>query len=518
MKKKYAVLFYLFSLLFINAQTGNKIIVKLKDSSHGELNRANKVSGINRLFSSSKAEKIVLSEKDHNTIYTVEFPEHSDLKKIIEEYYKTGEIEYAEPDYIYTTQVQSATVHPNDPYYKYQWGLHNDGSISTAINNYPSKIGADINMEKAWEIEKGSDSIIVAIIDTGLNVNHPELKNRFWSNIGKNFIENQNPNDLSSTNDHATNIAGIIAANANDGMGFAGIDWNCKLMILKTLDNDGSGYTTAIANAIHYAVDNGARVINLSLGSRNYSQLMSTAIEKAIKNNVVVVAAMGNENSIQENYPAAYPGVIAVGSINAESNRSNPFFRTSNTGSNYGNHISVVAPGDVICSIHDNSIFNLNNCLSGTSQATPHVVGLASLLLAQDSRRTPADIKAIIEKTADDQMGNPLEDTPGWDKYYGYGRINAYRALSEKIIDENNDLNKKSVKIYPNPAKYKFTCDFPSNTTQVTIFTNLGQIIQSKTINGLTSDSFYISQPGIYFIHFQLDDGKKISKKISIIK
>jgi thermitase len=518
MKRIYFALFFLLFLIFIEGQTVNKIIIKLKVSSHGELSHANKVSKINKLFSSSKTEKIVLSEKDNTTIYTVEFPENADIKKIIDEYYKTGEIEYAEPNYIYTTQVQSTFTRPNDPYYNYQWGLHNDGTISAAIKNYPSKIGADINMEKAWEIQKGSDSIIVAIIDTGLNVNHPELKSRFWTHIGKNFIENQNPKDLSSTNDHATNVAGIIGASANNGIGFTGIDWNCKLMILKALDNDGSGYTTSIANAIHYAVDNGARVINLSLGSRNYSQSMSLAIEKALKNNVVVVAAMGNENSMTANYPAAYTGVIAVGAINAESNRSNPFYRTWNTGSNYGNHISVVAPGDVICSIYDNASFNQNNCLSGTSQAAPHVTGLASLLLAQDPHRTPADIKAIIEKTADDQMGNPLEDTPGWDKYYGFGRINAYRALSEKYIGKNIDLNERTIKIYPNPARQNFICDFPLNTKQITIFSNVGQIIQSKNINGLISDSFHISEPGIYFIHFRLENGKKISKKISIIK
>jgi len=521
MKNSYFVLFFILSLLYIKGQTPTKIIVKLKDKSNGEISQAKRISKINKLFSSNKIEKIILSEKDNSSIYTVEFSSETNIQKIIDEYYKTGEIEYAEPDYIYKTQVhqiKQAVISPNDPNYRYQWGLNNDGFISTALRNFHSKNGVDINIEKAWEIETGSDSIIVAIIDTGLNINHPEIKDRLWIKKGKNFIKNEDSNDLSSKNDHAINVAGIIGAHANNKLSYTGIDWNCKLMILKTLDNNGEGYNTDISEAIHYAVDNGARVINLSLGGHENSILMSKAIEKALKNNVVVVAAMGNDNNEKINYPAAYPGVIAVGAINAESNRSNPFYNVLLSGSNYGKYISVVAPGDVIFGLVNNDLLNVVYYMSGTSQATPHVSGLASLLLAQNSKRTPSEIKSIIEKTADDQMGDPSEDTPGWDKYYGYGRINAYRALSSNIKNEDNESNKNKINVYPNPARQSFSCDFPINTKQITIFNELGQVVISKKINGLINENFYIPHPGIYYLHFKLENGKKINKKIIIIK
>jgi subtilisin family serine protease len=229
---------------------------------------------------------------------------------------------------------------------------------------------------------------------------------------------------------HGTNVSGIIGANGNNATGYAGVDWNCKLMNLKALNSNNFGYYSWWADAIYYAVDNGAKIINMSLSGTGYSSTLQNAINYALSQNVTVVAAMSNENSSTVNYPAGFPGVIAVGSTDPNDTRSNPFFWSATSGSNYGSHISVVAPGNYIFGLNYQSNTNYDYYYGGTSQATPHVTGLAALLLAGNASLKPDQIKTIIEITAEDRVGNSNEDSPGWDQYYGYGRINAFKALS----------------------------------------------------------------------------------------
>jgi thermitase len=387
--------------------------------------------GMRRLFTGRSGQNI----------YVARFPEGTAMEDVISAYYATGEIEYAELDHMGTVGgVQAMT--PNDQYYSRQWGLKNDGSFSlmTAV------AGADVEMENAWDIETGDTNIIVAIIDTGNKLDHSEFTGRIWYNFKetKNGIDDDNNgliddirgwdfayNDNNPTDDngHGTNVTGIIGANGFNLDGYAGVDLNCKLMSLKALDGSSFGQYTWFAEAIYYAVDNGAKVINMSLGGSSTSQALKDAIAYAISKKVVPVVCMMNTNSNTTYYPAAYPGVIAVGSTNPNDTRTSPFFWSTTSGSNYGNHISVVAPGNYIYGLSYTSNTNYGSYWGGTSQATPLVAGIASLLLAQDSSRTPAQIKSLIEQTAEDQVGKVTEDVKGWDRYYGYGRVNAFRAL-----------------------------------------------------------------------------------------
>ena len=223
---------------------------------------------------------------------------------------------------------------------------------------------------------------------------------------------------------------------------------------------------------------------------------------------------MMNTNSNTTYFPAGFPGVIAVGSTDPNDNRSNPFFWDPESGSNYGSHISVVAPGNYIYGLNYESNTEYNYYWGGTSQAAPHVTGLASLLLAQNPGRTPAQIKSIIESTAEDQVGKPSEDTPGWDQYYGYGRINAFNALSVSG-SFSVSCQDKLLQVYPNPASGRFTITFPEATRQIQIINSIGQSLLMKKVIGQTSQDFQLSENGIYYVQI-LTDKQVISKKVIV--
>jgi thermitase len=305
---------------------------------------------------------------------------------------------YAEPDYIALAQ---ATI-PNDYYYPSQWGL--------------SKIGASA----AWDMTTGSGDVIIAIVDTGIDLTHPDL-----SCAGKltaarwNFVAgNATPAD---DNGHGTHVAGIAAACSNNGIGVAGVAWGARLMPVKVLDAYGSGYYSDVAAGIIYAVDNGARVVNLSLGGVSDDYTLASAVQYAHDHGVLVVAAAGNcaQDGYQCSYlynpvmyPGAYPTVLAVAATDSGDNWG--------SFSEYQPYVGVAAPG---VSIYSTLLSGSYGTMSGTSMATPYVSGLAALLWSFAPSFTVDQIKSIIESTADD-LG-----TPGKDDYFGYGRINAGRAL-----------------------------------------------------------------------------------------
>jgi len=341
-----------------------------------------------------------------------------------------------------------AQLIPNDAQFYKQWALNNDGTFRPFTGNPVVKAGADMSMQKAWEIQTGDSSIIVGIIDTGCKWKHKEFEGRIWKNrkeipgnnidddgngyiddsIGWNFVSNNG--DITDNDGHGTGMAGIIGANGNNGIGFAGMDWKCKLMILKVTDDTALALNQNVAKAIHYAVDNGARIINFSLGGQANSSVLKSAVDYAESKNVLVVASTGNDGVDSIEYPARFESCLAVGSTDPDDTRSKTFFWGG--GSNYGDGIDVVAPGNYIYALDYLTDTEYENLSGGTSNSTAYVSGLAALLLAQDPTRKPADLRAIIQETADDQVGKPEEDTPGWDRFHGYGRVNAFRALSKK--------------------------------------------------------------------------------------
>ncbi|RJE89899.1 peptidase S8 [Paenibacillus sp. 1011MAR3C5] len=302
---------------------------------------------------------------------------------------------YTEPHYLYLTNEAAGEtadpIIPNDALYsKYQWNL-------------PS-----IETEKGWNVSKGDEGVIIAVLDTGVQSSHPDLQGKLLS--GKNIVnQNSAPDDDVG---HGTHVAGIIGASVNNGEGVAGISWYNKIMPVKVLDSSGAGSTYSVAQGIIWAVDNGAKVINMSLGNYAQADFLHDAIKYAYEQDVVLIAASGNDNTERPGYPAAYPEVFAVGATN--NNKEKASF------SNYGDYIDVAAPGDSIASTYPGSQYA---ALSGTSMASPHVAALAGLIRSANPSLSNVEVMEIMRSSARD-LG-----TSGKDVYFGYGEIDIVKAL-----------------------------------------------------------------------------------------
>jgi subtilisin family serine protease len=306
------------------------------------------------------------------------------------EYFKgQANVEFAEPNYLY---LQNQIGLPNDLLYReqYQWNL------------------PVIQAEAGWDITKGDEHIIIAVIDTGVDLDHPDLKRRITSGYNV-LLNNDFPDD---DNGHGTHVSGIIASETNNQEGLAGITWYNKIMPIKAMGAEGYGTAFDIAKGIFWAVDHGANVINMSLGNYQYSSLLKEAIDYAYNKNVVLIAAAGNENTMQPSYPAAYPEVLSVSAVDPTGRRA--------SFSNYGDYIDVSAPGVQIPSTYFNQQYA---ALSGTSMASPHVAGLAGLLLSANPDLTNKEVLDIIKNSAFD-LG-----TPGIDIHFGNGLIDVKNTL-----------------------------------------------------------------------------------------
>lgn len=267
-----------------------------------------------------------------------------------------------------------------------------------------------LNIEEAWKLA-GDHEVVVGVVDTGLDRNHPELKNQL---IGE--YNSHDPMKRPLADLHGTHVSGIIAAEAGNGIGGYGVNPDAKILSIDVF-NRYYGFDYDIAEGILYAVEQEVDVINLSLGTYYPSPVLKDAVEKAIDAGIVVVAAAGNENTDQmKPYPAGFPGVISVGATNDANERA--FF------TNYGAVIDVVAPGeDVYGPAFDVDKHSTFDKLSGTSMSSPIVAGVASLLLSKHPDLTPYQVKYILEQTAQD-IGEA-----GYDLTYGYGMIDPVAAL-----------------------------------------------------------------------------------------
>ncbi len=297
----------------------------------------------------------------------------------------------------------------NDPLISQQWGL------------FKAKF-ADPGTS-AWDINKGSTSIKIAILDTGIDQNHEDLVSKIV--VNKNFTTSSTVDDLYG---HGTHVAGIAAAVINNNIGVAGSGYNSVLMNVKVLDDRGSGYYSWVANGIIWAVDNGAKVINMSLGGSMASSILEDAINYAWSKGAVVVAAAGNDGSDAPSYPAYYTNAIAVAATDSSD------LKTS--WSNYGSWVDVAAPGSSIYSTlpnHSNRIGKRNyGSLSGTSMAAPYVAGLAGLVWASGLCSNNTCVRNQIESTSD--------SVPGTGLYWTYGRINALNALGGVSLPQHYAL------------------------------------------------------------------------------
>jgi thermitase len=258
----------------------------------------------------------------------------------------------------------------------------------------------------AWYITKGSNRVKIAILDTGIKSKHEDLRGKVVAS--ENFTADRNKKTVEDRNGHGTHIAGIVAANTDNGYGISGSGFDCSLMSLKVLDDNGNGAWSWIAEGVIWAADNGANVINMSFGGDLNSQTVLEAVNYAWENGVVLVAAAGNDGEGTKFYPASYDKIIAVAATDKDDNLA--------SFSNFGTWVDVAAPGVDILSTYSkyNSPYTL---MSGTSTAAAHVAGLAGLLASQG--RNNGSIRAAIEKTTDKKGSYPLAN----------GRISAHNAV-----------------------------------------------------------------------------------------
>ncbi len=302
---------------------------------------------------------------------------------------------------------------PDDPDRSLQWGL-------SVVNAY-----------QAWDITQGNHSVVVAVLDTGIDWNHPDLAPNIWSDAngyhGYNYIaDNHNPMDdnINSYDEngvwqantytyHGTHVAGILGAAINNGIGVAGMA-QVRMMAVKVMNDSGEGTDAYVSSGIKYAVDNHANIITMSLGVDGMSVTLGNMIDYASSHGVVCVAASGNSGSSVVSYPAAYPKVIAVGAVDSSEHWA--------TFSNYGQGLDVMAPGVSIFSTQAASGYQY---LSGTSTAAPYVAGVAALMLTVNPALTPKQVGEIINLTATDLR------TAGWDELTGWGIVNAFKAVEQ---------------------------------------------------------------------------------------
>ena len=320
----------------------------------------------------------------------------ADSLETVNEVVTSDMLDYIEPNYIRRLCAYSPT--PNDTYYSQQWALD-----AVNINN--------VWKDNFW----GSSSVKVAVVDTGVNAKHPDLKN---ITAGISYHYRRQSHESDDHNGHGTFISGIIGAENNNGIGISGLMPGVKIIPVRVFDEGGGLASVAdVAKGVIYAADKGADVINMSYGDEYYSRTEEEAVKYALSKNALLIAAVGNESSKQALYPAAYNGVIGVGAVNT--NLTHARF------SNYNKTVDVVAPGCIILSTTNNKSYAYE---SGTSFSTAHVSALAAMVKSIDKSIDSAKFTEILAKPSVDK------GAAGYDTYYGWGLIDfssAYEYATE---------------------------------------------------------------------------------------
>lgn len=348
-------------------------------------------------------------------VYLVQIPEDTSVEDIVEAFGRNPDVAYAQPNYLYR-----ACLTPNDKYFEDQYALFNKGQQIGWVPGSPlGKPSADIKATSGWEETTGVAGVVIAVVDTGVDLTHPDLRNKV---VGPGYDFINNDADATDDNGHGTMVAGIAAAETDNYEGIAGVAWNAKILPVKVLNAAGTGSSSSIANGILWAADRGAQVFNLSLGAPAQDNAVEDALKYAFETKgAFIAAAAGNDNTAVY-YPAAYDRyVCAVAATDYNDQRT--------TWSNFGAEIDVAAPGANIISTYPVAMadkFPPYMWQDGTSLASAHVAGLAALIKGIKPGLTPAELMNIIRYSADDVNSSIY---PGQDIFVGYGRINMEKAL-----------------------------------------------------------------------------------------
>lgn len=379
--------------------------------------------------------KKVDSQKVGN-YYLVSVSKGTDLQLLADKFLKNKQVEYVEPNY----EIE-AHYTPKDPKYSKQWYLKK------------------LNMPKAWDVSKGASHVTVAVVDGGVQINHPELTGKIVKPYNAVTGGTTYPVD-----DHGTHVAGIIAATINK-TGISGIAPNVKIMPVNVFDGEFAD-SFDIADGITYAADSGADIINLSLGSYYYNSVMESAVRYAASKGVIIVAAAGNDDSSYETYPAAFDHVLGISAT--EKNDRITWF------SNFGSYIDFSAPGQDIYSTVSRSSYA---SYDGTSMASPVVAGVTALILSKNPFLSPSQVTGILKSSSVDR------GKKGWDALYGYGRIDAYKALVKTPAPASPvNTPKTLVENGKNKATFSFTAP-GGKTVSLYVRNSKGQTVRKLITN-----------------------------------
>jgi thermitase len=391
----------------------DRILVKFKAGLSREY-----VEGLIRAYRFETASKIT-----QIGTYVLRVPPSVTVAQAVSALRRNPDVSRVTPDY----RIRLA-VTPNDSFFRgYQYALSNRGGI---LNISPeiqpqTTAGADIKAPAAWDETQGDESVVIAILDTGVDREHSELDGKLVS-PGRDFVND----DFDADDDHwhGTHVAGIAAAETNNGDGIAGVSWNSKVLPVKVIDSTGEGYHSWLIDGIVWATDNGAKVINLSLVGDVDDPALRDACRYAYEQGVLIVASAGNEAATVL-YPAAYDAYVLAITATDYNDEWADF-------SNAGPQVDAAAPGVYILSaVPQESVgeeYLPYLFASGTSQAAPHAAGLGALIMGLKPWLPVQDVMSVIRYTADDVNSGTFR---GKDDYLGYGRINMTRALAPTILE-----------------------------------------------------------------------------------
>jgi subtilisin family serine protease len=409
--------------------TGGKLGIASLDS----LNQRHRVQQVSALFNDIEPGDLIAARLGLNGVFKLTLPPGTDIFAAIAEYQADPSVAYAEPNRIYR-----ATEIPNDTDFSKQWNLHNTGQTG-------GKADADIDAPEAWDLQKGKPSVMIAIVDTGVDYNHPELTGgRVRIDLDRDFINNDN--DAMDDHGHGTYCAGIAAASTNNARGIAGICQGCQILPVKVLDSEGSGDAESVSKGIQYAAQAGAKVISMSLGypaECGCSRTVALTINYAYESGSLLIAASGNEYiKSMLSYPAASPRVLSVGASDHKDLEADF--------SNRSPALDIMAPGKDIYSLNRNNSYR---SASGTSAAAPHVSGVAGLVWSTRPELTNAQVWYILYHSADNFLITGAASTVldqaliveipqqpeavsrlfipvAAKSRFTFGRLNAYKALT----------------------------------------------------------------------------------------
>jgi thermitase len=373
-------------------QVPGRFIVKFKDQSEAEMAQTLADAQVTLVGHIQRSEHIQLVES-----LDLANPEAS-----LALLQNNPNVEFVEPDSIVsmTQTAPTPALYPiNDPLLKFQYGH------------------VKAQSQQGWALAQGGkglgENTIIAIADTGVDGTHPDLK----AKMIQGYSALAGKVDNADTHGHGTHCAGIAAAATNNGIGIAGFAPQAKIMSIRILNDNGLGTLAGVTAGITYAANHSASVISMSFASPVRSAAIENAMNYALSKNTVLVAGMGNSGNGTINYPAAFPGIIAVGATDSNDKRA--------AFSEYGAHLSVLAPGvNIVSTLPGNKYIGWN----GTSMATPAVAGVVALVKSVLPNLAPNQVKYLIEKASDD-MGDK-----GFDTYHGYGRINVHKTLTYAFI------------------------------------------------------------------------------------